>query len=1381
MDAATLRMLEVLFRREVTCDLLVICAYRSDEVGADHPLREAIGRISARKTVLYDIRLEPLSIDGLTDLVTGTLTCEHAEARPLAQYLNDKTGGNPYFAVQLLRSLHQISLLNYDECDARWKWDLQGIEQRNVTDDVVRLIDDTLKRLPLETRQTLIDLACIGDRAEIELISRIRKTSADVLRSGLQAAVRWGLVSIETDEIAFAHDRVSEAAYSLVPPGEHARTHLRIARSISEAFPTVEHDRHLFIVVSQFNSGVSLLTDSGERRVVVLLNQRAAQKAKASGSYASACGYLAAAMGLMNLDAWDQDYSVVARLWLERAECEFLDGRFEIAEELIDVLLRRLKTDVEFVNACRLQVELFVAKGKHDLAIEHGLAGLTRLGVYIRCRPTDQQTNEEFEAVFRALGARPVNALADLPLMDEPEAEAIVNLLLAILTPAMYTNLNLTSAVLCRMVCISCVKGNSGATTIAYSWFGIFLGHVYHRYAEGYGFCQLAGALVEKYDLATYRSRIYLSMEIASIWTQPITKALRYLEVGFRSGVESGDLMFACYSRNHTVTNLLLRGDSLEEVWQETLRGIEFARRSNYQDVVDVITFQQRFVLNMQGRTISFSSFSGDGFDEQTFERDLDNDRARTLMCWYSIIKLEARVLSGDQGVAIDARNRAADLLFSSPGQIQLLSYHYFGALAITSAWDGGLLEGGRDAWRERLDTHAAQLREWAAHGSSTFADKYELIVAETLRIEGRQLEAMHWYEKAIRSAQDNGFFHTQGVACEAAGRFYLSCGLETNGIAHLREARRCFARWGAEGKVRQMNVRYPQLLLLNDGNPELPAGPALQELDMTTVVKASQALSGQTEMPKLIERLMTITLHNAGADRGLLVLPHRGGYEIVAEVRATEEGIVLTQEAIAPASGPQSLIRYVMRTRKSVLVDDATRAGEFSSDPYFNGRGVRSVFCLPISRQGGLDAVLYLENRMSSHAFTAERALVLELLAAQAAISLEITRLYGDLRDREARIRRLVESNIVGIFIWEDANLITDANDAFLRLVGYGRDELESGWLTISELTPLEWEGHDAVALEQLKQAGSVQPYETAYRHRDGGHVPVLVGAATFERGTEQGVAFVLDLTERKRAEREAGESERRYRDVQNELAHANRVATMGQLSASIAHEVRQPVSAVLMNAEAARLWLGATPPNIGEALDALHHISEDGERAAEVINRLRAFFKKEAPRRERVDLNAAITEVLVLVHSEMSRYEVKLTTELEGNLPEIEGDRVQLQQLVLNLLVNAIEALAQVEANERAVRIATQLSEHDEIMLTVSDTGPGISAAASERIFEAFHTTKPNGMVAVRKVAVQRGSASRMGYTAILRSRQRQLKSIPGHTRGCFWRVDDTAGEDP
>jgi PAS domain S-box-containing protein len=528
---------------------------------------------------------------------------------------------------------------------------------------------------------------------------------------------------------------------------------------------------------------------------------------------------------------------------------------------------------------------------------------------------------------------------------------------------------------------------------------------------------------------------------------------------------------------------------------------------------------------------------------------------------------------------------------------------------------------------------------------------------------------------------------------------------------------------------VRHLDDLHPQLRQEERARVTMGTIDArVEHLDLTTVIKVSQAVSSDIVQEKLLETLMRTAIEQSGAVRGLLILPRGALPRIAAEatIRGDTVFVQLRDEPVAAAVLPESVVHYVLRTRESVIIDDGTVRPPFATDPYINQHKPFSVLCMPLVNQGNMIGLLYLENNLTSRVFAPARITVLKLLAAQAAISLENTRLYRDLAEREAKIRRLVDANIAGIFIWDIEGRILEANDAFLGIVAYDRSDLVTGRIRWTDLTPSEPGDLDAkVRTLEFKGTDSSQPFEKELCRKDGTRVPVLIGRSLFQEGGNEGVAFILDLTERKRAQQE----HERLHQLESDLAHMNRLSMMGELAASLAHEITQPVATTRNNAHAALNFLGKHPPDLGETREALGCIIDDADRAGNIIDRIRDQIKKAPPRKLCFDLNEAIGEVIGLTRRAIIENSVTVRIHFADGETSIEGDRVQLQQVVLNLVLNAVEAMGSVEASAREVAISTERSGTNGVLVAVRDSGPGIDPEDRERVFEAFYTTKSSG----------------------------------------------------
>jgi PAS domain S-box-containing protein len=1320
LDMATLDLLAAVITDPGVRYLLLVGAYRDNEVGSGHPLLRTLESVRAAGASVDEVVLAPLELEATCRLIADALRCAPERARPLAELVQQKTGGNPFFAIQFFTVLADEGLLAFDGASLTWQWEIERIRGKNYTDNVVELMAAKLKRFSTTTQEALKELACLGNVVEISTLTRVLGETPAAIEAALREAVHAGLAFRHEDTYAFLHDRIQQAAYSLIPEERRAGIHLRIGRVLLATMRPDQLDEHLFDVANQLNRGAALLVDRNEKAQAARIDLRAGCKAKASAAYASALAYFAAGIALLDEADWDRRHELMFSLWRERAECEFLTGNFENAEHVIEALLQRAASNVEFADASCLKVQLHIVNGEHPQAVESGLTSLRRFGIDLPAHPTWEQLQAEHEAVWQTLDGRPIESLIDLPVMTDPDVQAAMQVLSVLTAPAYFTDHHFFCVLMCRMTTVGMQHGASGPSAHAYAYLGSVLGPVFRRYRDAYRFARLACELVEKHGLIAYEAKVYHAMGLVAFWTQPAETAIHFMRETFRTAIETGDLIFGCYGCFGSVNGLLVRGDQLDAVWRESETALDFAGKAKYGGAADHIRSQQRFIATMQGRTDA-------PFDEATFEAQLTaGGFALVATCWHWIFTVKARFLFGDYVEALAAAGKAKSLLPLVTGQIQLLDYFCYTALTVAALYENAS-DDERSAWRELLRAHRDQLHDWAENCPSTFADKHALVSAEIARLEGRELDAMHLYEQAIRLTRENGLVHDEGLAHEVAARFYAARGFDAIAQTYLRNAKSCYLRWGALGKVRQLDQRYSRV-----GDERAPSpltatiDAPVEQLDVGTVVKASQAMSGEIELGKVIATLMRLAVEHAGAERAVLILTPSDEPRISAEATTSRGSVevMLRRAAVTPAQLPESVLQYVLRTEESVILDDACASTLFSADPYVQQRRARSVLCLPLIKQTKLVGALYLENTLTARAFTSGRVAVLKLLASQAAISLENAALYSDLQHSEGFLAEGQRISHTGSWGWNLSTGELALSAETLRI--YGFDPAASPTLEMAlqrvhpEDLPFVRRG-----IDRATRDGHGFDFEHRLLLPDGSvkYVHVVAQAVRDEGGQLEFVGAVMDVTAAKRAEAD-------LRKAQADLANVSRVTTLAEVAASIAHEVNQPLAAVVSNAEACRRWLDAGTPNLDEARAAVAGIIKSGHRAAEITRRIRALVNKTDTPKTSLDINEVANEAIALVEHELSSQRVSLCMKLGADLPRVNGDRTQLQQVIVNLVINGIEAMQPVTDRRRELVIRTHQDEEHHVLIAVEDCGVGIGAENADKLFKPFFTTKSSGM---------------------------------------------------
>jgi predicted ATPase/signal transduction histidine kinase len=1362
-DAGSLKLIEDAITHPDTRHLLLIGAYRDNEVDPSHPLARALERIRKTPAVVNELVLSPLAPAHLLALVAEAVHAVPAHARPLAALVHERTGGNPFFAIQFLMTIYQEQLLQLDEATLTWRWDTASIQEKGYTDNIVDFMARRLTTLPAATQDTVRIAACIGNEGAISLLALVHGASEEETLGHLWGAIKEGLILRSQGSYAFAHDRIQQAAYSLIPEAERPAMHLQVGRLLLAHTAPEALEETIFEIVNQLDCGAALITSREERERAAELNVLAAKRAKSSTAYASALKYLTAGAALLTEESWGERYELTFTLELHRAECEFLAGEMEGADERLSTLARRARTLADAAAVTCSQVLLYTAQDRSDRAIDAGLEYLRRIGVTWSPRPSAEEVREEYERMWRQLGDRSIEELIDLPPVTEPRWRVTMDVLTMLIAPALFTDENLVCLVVGRIANLSLGHGNSDASCFAYVWVGMILGSHFGDYRSGFRFGKLGLDLVEERGLLRFKARVYLTFgQAVAPWTKHMRTGLGLVRRAFDTAIETGDLTFASYTCNNSITLLLAKGDPLGDVQREAENALEFTRKTKFGLIVDVLTGQLRLIRTLRGLTPDFSSFDDAQFDERRFEQHLEADpRLAIAACSYWIRKLQGRFYAGDYACALEAALKAQRLLWTSTAFLEAADYHFYGALDL-AAYHHMAPADERPQHLEALAAHHRQLRIWAENCPENFRSCAALAGAEIARITGRNDEAMALYEQAVHSARENGFVQNEALAHELASRFYRARGVDRIADTHLREARACYVRWGADGKVRQLERLFPQLVEQRPLAPTATFAVRAEQLDLLSVVKASQTISGEMEIQKLVGTLLRVVLEQGGARRGCLVLERDGALFVEAEVSMDEKGAVTrVLPSLAVESSPlvpASVLQFARLTREPViLADAASQPGKFSSDPYLSRQGPRSVLCLPILRQAALVGLLYLENALVAGAFTPDRLTALRLLASQAAISVENARLLS--QERQAGQR--------SAFLSEAGALLSESLDYEETLARLGRLCVQSlaDWCVIDivdgqDIRRLSGATADPAkepVLEQLQRRYPPRwdsPHPAAVVLRTG--QPLLVSELSDERirrfgeddehvriakelGNRSIMAVPLQARGHPLAVLSLGSgTPGRYQaadlELAQELAHRAAVAIdnarlyreaqqavqlRDEFLSVASHELRTPITSLQLVVQS--LVRGVREGHPSVSLQMLTLADQQTQRLTALVAQLLDVVSIQSGRLalalEEFDLVAVTRQILERMQMQIEQARSPVTLHADGAIVG-RWDRSRIDQLLTNLLSNALTYGAGQPIDVTLERPGSD----DGVRITVRDRGVGIRADRLPYIFERF-----------------------------------------------------------
>jgi len=1035
-DASTLNLLRWLATARELSHVLIIGAYRSNEVDVAHPLQLTLSDIGDSRCVT-ELPLCPLDHHSTEQFVADALYTACAESQTLASLLHDKTQGNPLFLAEMLKALEQSRAIYFASDVGRWRWDMDAVRRSGLSDNVVEFLIANLRQLHPSTQHLLRLAACIGNTFDLRTLSVISERAMNETSEELLPALQRQIIiplhedyklvgkAASASDVAsqangsdlnptyrFRHDRVQQAAYALIDANRKQALHLKIGRLIYHQASIQEREERLIDIVGLLNQGRELIDHPAERKELASLNLHAGLRALRSSAYELALKYLRIGQELLPLDSWESDYDLTMRLATEYQQCAYLTARYDEAESSIEQMLARARTNLEKAEILSMRTRQYATTGKMVESIQAAIMGLSLLGIHITDKPDQAEIRREIAAVKRNLAGRRISDLISAPtLTDRPKILAI-RLLMEIFAAAFLSGSgNLFPLLVLKSVNISLRHGNSPESAFSYAAYGMLLCGELADPALGYEFGKLAVAMNDQFDDIALKSRvIYLYTMFIHHWSNHWSSMTPWFRKGIESGYQSGDLLYLAYSAQDCV--IWDPKLDLETAAREHANYLNIVRDCKYQDSLDSGTLFLQMLHNFLGSTDDRCSLSDGIFDEKRCLEGMRRRKFMTGVANYHIYKAEICFLYGAYAEALEHVQAQDQLMASVMSLPQIVRFDII-AFLISAACLPTMDSAQQVQTRKRMRADLKRMTRLASHCPENFLHLQLLMQAELARLDGRGERALLLYERAMDKAHANEFRRDEAMTNELAARHLLDAGRRKAAEGYLRAAWHLYDQWGARRKIEQLDEEFPQLLHSStvhsagwqsptDSRAATAVAFESTSLDLASVMKAAQAISSEIVLERLWTTTMRIMLENAGGQRGCFIVRRDGHLvveglsELACEISSSARSISL-DNAGGSLALPISIIYHVLHTNTPVVLHDATQPGPFAKDAHLLACKPKSVLCVPLVRQGRFEGAIYMENSLAAGAFTEDRIEVIKLLAAQVSISLENAKLYQD------------------------------------------------------------------------------------------------------------------------------------------------------------------------------------------------------------------------------------------------------------------------------------------------------------------------------------------------------------------------------------------------
>jgi PAS domain S-box-containing protein len=1186
-DAASLKLIKLLMTAPDSQYLFLIGAFRDNEVNASHPLMLTVDKIQEFGAKINYIFLPPLDFNNINQLISDTLHCPPSETTALTELIQAKTGGNPFFMQEFLKSLYTENLIKFDRKIKSWQWDLKRIKAQNITDNVVELMANKIQKLSVKSQRALQLAACIGNQFDLETLAIILEQSVTQTASDLNEAIieslifplndtykvvsEWGLEITENQKnnfqnlldvtYKFTHDRIQQAAYSLIFEQDKQTIHWKIGQLLLQKIPQHLQERRIFDIVNQLNLGVKLITEKHLLYELIQLNCIAGKKAKSSAAYEPAWNYFKTSLNCLSSDSWQTQYELTLNLYVEAAEAAYLSGSLQEMNHLTSVVLQGTKTLLDQVKAYEVKIQGCTAHNKPLEAIDTAREILTKLGINFPKKPNKFNILIELVRTKIKLSGKPIKDLANLAEMTDPYQLAAMRILSSVASAAYFSIPELFALITFKQVNLSLTYGNTSVSSYAYATYGLILcGEAVGDVETGYQFGQLALSLMDKFNAQKLKARTLLIVNyFIRHWKEHLKETLTPLLDAYLVGLETGDLEYAAYSACVYSYHSYVLGKELSRLEREMAMYSNTLRQLKQETAFYYNQLNRQVVLNLLGRSEDKCRLIGESYDEIKMLPLHIEANAQNICHSLYFYKLVLGYLFQDYQQALENAALVEQHLDNAVGSIPLS--HFYNSLVHLAIYSDAS-KSEQEKILLKVKSNQKKLKSWARTAPMTHLHKFYLVEAERNRVLNRKAEAMEYYDLAIKLAQKHQYINEEAIAHELAAKFYLALGKVKIAQVYLLDARYCYQQWGAIAKVQDLEKQYPQLLSRKSDNGtttqfttsvqrnrvidtttsnkiRTTSNSSSDALDLAAVIKVSQAISGEMMLDKLLAKLMKILIENAGAQKGFLILERAGKLLIEAEGAVEKEQVkvtVLQSISIDSVESDkstlllsQAIVNYVARTQESVVLNDAMGESQFKLDSYIIQNHPKSILCFPLVNQGKLISIVYLENNLTTGVFTPDRLEVLKLLSSQAVISIENAQLYSEVKESERRLTQFLEAMPVGVSVLDASGKPYYGNRIAQQLLNKGIIS-ETSIQQLTDNYPIYLAGTDwTYPTEKLPETralrGETSTADDLEIHQKDKVIPIEAwGTPIFDDKGNITYALVAfqDITERKRAESE-------------------------------------------------------------------------------------------------------------------------------------------------------------------------------------------------------------------------------------------------------------------